>query len=187
MAKRRKAGLTLAFAAALALSGCGGQAMLEPDQKEAPDAGLASLFHTADPQSARQLVDGFYAPEAFGRWTKPKFSLVLAVPHSPPLQDPALLVKLFVPDNEMAQVKSLSLACSVNGVALAPETFTAPGGQVYARSLPAAALSGDRLSGDRLRADFTLDKWMPGTKQDPRDLGIVVTVVALKNGVSSGL
>ena len=91
-------------------------------------------------------------------------------------------MKLFIPDNEMAQLKSLSLSCSVNGVALPPETFTTPGGQVYARTLPAAALTGDRL-----QADFALDKWMPGTPQDSRNLGVVVTVVGLKSGLSSGL
>ena len=181
MVSNRRAALLLALAG-LALSGCGGQAMLEPDQKESADRGLVSLFHTADPQYAGQLVDGFYTPEAFGRWTKPKFSVVLAVPHTPPLEDPALVVKMFIPDNEMAQLKSMSLSASVNGVALGAEAFTTPGAQVYARSLPASAISGDRL-----QVNFSLDKWMPGTKQDSRDLGIVVTVVGLKSGASSGL
>jgi len=67
-------------------------------------------------------------------------------------------------------------------VALEPETFTTPGATIYARSLPAAAMAGDQV-----RADFTLDKWMPPSGQDTRELGIVVTVVALKNGVSGEL
>jgi hypothetical protein len=168
--------------AGIALSGCGRQAMMEPDQKEPADAGQFSYFQTADPQAARQLVDGFYAPENFGRWTKPKFSVMLAVPHDPPLEYPALLVKLFIPDNEIAQLKSMTLSSSVNGAALAPETFTAAGGHVYARTIPATAIREGQV-----RADFTLDKWMPGKTQDSRDLGIVVTVVGLTNGVSSGM
>jgi hypothetical protein len=168
--------------AALTLFGCSNRAMLEPDQKERLEPALGSVLHTADPQAARQLVDGFYPPEAFGRWTRPKFSIVLAVPQSPPLRDPALLVKLYIPDNEMAQLKSLTLSSSVNGAPLASETFTAAGGHVYARSVPAAAISGGRV-----RVDFTLDKWMPGAAQDRRDLGIVVTAAGLKNGVSGDL
>jgi len=164
------------------MSACGGRPMLDPDREAPVDAGLVSLFHTADPQTAQQLLEGFYGPEPFGRWAGPKFSIVLAVPHSPALRDPALLVKLFIPDNEMERLKSLRLACSVNGAALEPETFTAPGAWIYARSLPAAAMAGGQV-----RADFTLDKWMPPTVQDTRALGIVVTVVALKNGVSGEL
>jgi hypothetical protein len=170
----------LAFAA-VALSGCGRQSFLESDQRDPADAGLFSLLHAADPQAARQLLDGFYPPEQFGRWTKPKFSIVLAVPHTPALQDPTLLVKLFIPDNEMAMVKSLTLSASANGTPLAPETFTAPGAQVYVRSLPAAALTGDRV-----QIDCKLDKWMPATVRDNRDLGIVVTVAGLKSGAAAG-
>ena len=164
----------------LALSGCGSRDMLEPDQHEAPTRALFSILHTADPQAAGQLLEGFYPPEAFGRWAGPKFSMVLAVPQSPALQDPTLQMKLFVPDNEMAQLKSLTLSASVNGVALAPATFSTPGAQVYTRGLPA-------ISGDRVRIDFSLDKWMAHTPQDSRDLGIVVTVAGLKSGVSGDL
>ncbi len=156
--------------------------MLDPDQSEPKDAGLSSLFHAADPQAARQMPDGFYPPEPFGRWTRPKFSIVLAVPHSPPLEDPTLLVKLFIPDNEIAQLKSLTLSSSIAGVPLGSETYSAPGGQVYLRKLPPAALTGDRV-----RIDFSLDKWMAATPKDQRDLGIVVTVAGLKSGLSSGL
>ena len=73
MASNPRSILIAAFAG-LALFGCGGQAMLDPDQKEPADGGLVSVLLTADPQFTRLLVDGFYPPEPFGRWTKPKFS-----------------------------------------------------------------------------------------------------------------
>jgi len=165
--------LSVACLAALALCGCGRQAMLEPDQTEPPDAGFFSVLHTADPQAARQLTDGFYSPEEFGRWTKPKFSFLLRVPKS---TEPTLVVKLFIPDEEMKQLKSMTLNASINGMALGPETFSTSGNQAYLRTVPVAALAGNPA-----RIEFALDKWLPAGGKDGRDLGIVVTFAALRN------
>jgi hypothetical protein len=148
--------------------------MLDPDQTEPPDAGFSSLLHTADPQAARQLTDGFYAPEDFGRWTKPKFSLLLRVPAH--LKPATLLVKLYIPDEEIKQLKSMTLNASVNGLALEPQTFSASGHQVYLRSIPLAALATTPA-----HLEFSLDKWLPASGQEGRDLGIVVTFVGLQN------
>lgn len=156
------------------LDGCGGPAVLEPDQTEPADAGFSSVFHAADPLAARQLIEGFYSPEEFGRWTKPKFSLYLRVPSATKLSQPALVVKLFIPDVEIGRLKSMTLSAAVNGVALGPETFTSAGRQVYARSIPPAALAKDPA-----RVEFALDKWLPAGGQEGRELGIAVTFAGL--------
>ena len=82
------------------------------------------------------------------------------MPHALPLADPTLLVRASIPDDEMKLLKSMTLAASFNGLALATETFTSPGAQLYIRGNPAAALSGERA-----RVDFTLDKWSPPAKK----------------------
>lgn len=153
--------------------------MLEPDQTEPSYPGFSSVLHTVDPGTVRQLTTGFYDPEPFGRWTKPKFSIMLRIPHAPELFEPALLVNLYIPDDEMKRLKSVTLSATVNGVALGPATFTTAGRQVYVRRIPAPALTGDRA-----RVEFALDRWLPADGPDGRELGIVVTSAGLKNTIS---
>jgi hypothetical protein len=177
-------------AAALVISGallgaCGRTSRLSPDQTEPPEKELASIIHTADPRASGQLLSGFYGVEDIARWTKSKFSLELRVPSTPPLSDPALLMRLFIPDDEMARLKSIALSASVNGVALPPQSFTSSGTHIYVQSVPAAALNRSPA-----RVDFALDKWMPPGSFNPnedRELGVVVDVAALKNTVSPEL
>src|SRR5262249_23555986 len=156
---------------------CGGNfAAREPDQSSPANTELASIFHLADPRAASQAIEGFYAPESFGRWTRRAFSVLL---RNATVSEPALIAKLYIPENEIARLHSLSLSASVGGVDLAPETYTSPGAQVYVRRLPERALRSDSV-----RVDFHLDKWLAPGALDDRELGIVLTVVGLKSGTS---
>ena len=107
------------------------------------------------------------------------------VPSAPPLSDPALLVKLYIPDQEIARLKSVSLSVSVNGTALPPQSFTSGGTHIYVQPVPAVALNRSPA-----RVDFALDRWMPPGSMNPsddRELGLVVAVAGFKNNVSPEL
>jgi hypothetical protein len=182
---RRASLATIVFVCGALLSSCGSTARLSPDQTEPAQKELASIIHTADPRAGDQLISGFYDSENFGRWTKSKFSVRLRVPSAPPLSDPALLVKLYIPDEEMARLKSMSLSASVNGIALPPQAFTTGGVQFYVQTVPAAALQRSPA-----QVEFALDKWLaPGSlsPSEGRELGMVVAVAGFKNTVSPEL
>jgi hypothetical protein len=68
----------------------------------------------------------------------------------------------------------MTLSASVNGLALAPETFTQAGDHVYTREVPANALNGEAVT-----VEFSVDKSLPPTEQDSRELSLIVFSVGL--------
>jgi hypothetical protein len=172
----------LLLASALFVAACGAnRSALEPDQVGQSDSGLASIFHTADPRAAPQLLTGVYSPEAFGCWTKKAFSVALRIPEQEMAQ-PALIAQLYIPDQEMASLKSITLSATVNGVAIEPETFVNAGTLYYVRPLPSGLLAGQTA-----RVDFRLDKWMSAGTVEQRELGVVLVMVGIKDGPSTHL
>jgi hypothetical protein len=68
----------------------------------------------------------------------------------------------------------MSLSASVNGTPLSPESYTLPGEFTYSRDVPA-----NLLAGESAKVDFSLDKTMPPSGSDQRELGVVVSTVGL--------
>lgn len=142
--------------------------------EEAP--ALASVVATADPHVASQLVSGFYGVEQNAwRWTAGRFSVLLRPPRAAATNGAILQLKLAVPEVALAKLKSLSLSAYVNGTALAPETYSQAGQFVYSRDVPASLLAGDVA-----RVDFSLDKTIPPTAADRRELGVVVSMIGFQ-------
>src|SRR5262249_23535612 len=98
---------------------------LLPDQNESADASLVNAFHASDPRFAGQLLSGFHSPEAGGRWTMSRLGVMLAVPRE--TGQPVLKLTVFIPENERAALKSITLTATAGGVALDPETFATAG------------------------------------------------------------
>lgn len=137
---------------------------------------LASVVATADPHLASQLVSGFYGIEQNSwRWTSGRFSVVLRPPRSAAVQGATLQLKFAIPDVAMAKAKGMSLSAYVNGTALAPESYTQAGQFTYTRDVPAALLTGDVA-----KVEFAVDKTMPPTASDKRELGVVVSLVGFE-------
>src|SRR5690242_17815010 len=86
-----------------------------PDQSPVTESSLASVFHASDPRRTEQLLVGFYEPDAGGRWTQSRFSVMLGVPNR--VDDPVLYLRVFIPDVEIQQLKSLTLAATAAGSA----------------------------------------------------------------------
>jgi len=137
---------------------------------------LASVVATADPHVAMQLVSGFYGVEQNSwRWTAGRFSVLLRPPRTAATNGAVLQLKFAIPDVAISKMKAVSLSAYVNGTALAPESYTQAGQFIYSRDVPA-----NLLSGDVARVDFSLDKTIPPTAADRRELGVVVSLVGFQ-------
>jgi len=142
--------------------------------EEAP--ALASMVATADPHVAKQLVGGFYGVEQNSwRWTAGRFSVLLRPPRTAAANGAVLQLKFAVPDVALAKLHGVSLSAYVNGTALTPESYTQAGQFTYSRDVPATLLAGDVA-----RVDFSLDKTIPPSASDRRELGVVVSLVGFQ-------
>jgi hypothetical protein len=167
----------LAAALALALPGCKQRKVeTRPSGGEAASR-LATTVHTNDARSAGQLLSGFYGIEnGAWRWTGKQFTVALGVPAGAAQKGAVLELKLTVPPVTIEKLQSVTLSGSVDGAALAPETYTKPGQYSYRRDIPATALKGDSA-----KASFQLDKAMPPAGADLRELGIIVSAAGLES------
>jgi len=137
---------------------------------------LVSVVATADPHVAAQLVAGFYGVEQNSwRWTAGRFSVLLRPPRTAATNGAVLQLKFALPDVALSKMKGVSLSAYVNGTALAPESYTRAGQFTYSRDVPA-----NLLAGDVVRVDFSLDKTIPPSAADRRELGVVVSLVGFQ-------
>jgi hypothetical protein len=134
---------------------------------------LATVVHIADPRTSSQLLSGFYNVEQGSwRWTGRKFSVVLAIPENVSQKQISLVFKMAVPEPVIQKLKSVTLTASVNGVALAPETYRKAGEYMFTREVSAKALGGASA-----QIEFALDKALPAGANDSRELGLVATSI----------
>lgn len=139
-------------------------------------AGLASMLNVADPHSTIQLTKGFYAIEGGAwRWTARNFSAILHPPKEAAQKGALLVLKFAIADAVIQKIKSMRLSAKVNGLDLAPEEYTNPGEYTYSREVPPAALKSDAAT-----VDFTLDKALPPSASDQRELGVIVSAIGFE-------
>ncbi len=145
-------------------------------QADDQPAGLATMVNAADARTSAQLVRGFYDVEQNAwRWTGPSFAAKLRTPSTAAQKGAMLELKFTVPEVVTQKVGAVTLSASVNGQKLTPETYPKSGEYTYSRDIPASALQGESAT-----VEFTLDKYMPGTAQDVRDLGVIVTMIGFE-------
>ncbi|HXK04410.1 MAG TPA: hypothetical protein VMS37_18550 [Verrucomicrobiae bacterium] len=138
---------------------------------------MLSVLNMADPKAEPQLVKGFHGVESSAwRWTEKQFTVALRPPFGAAQKGAKLTVKLTVPQPTIDKLKTVSLSASVGGLTLPPETYTTPGDYQYVRDIPASVLAGESV-----RVDFQLDKAMPPSGADVRELGIIVFSVGLES------
>jgi hypothetical protein len=138
--------------------------------------GMASTIHMGDPRTGTQLIGGFYGIEQNAwRWTARHFSLVLRPPSGASQKGATLQVRLTVPPAVIEKLTTISLSAAIGGSALPPESYTQPGDYTYTRGVAPALLAGESV-----RVDFQLDKSMPPSGADLRDLGVVVLSAGLE-------
>ena len=144
---------------------------------EAP-SGPATVVQTADPRMAPQLVRGFHGVEQNAwRWTTGNFAVTLAPPATAAQKGAVLMFKFAVPDVVVSQLKSVQVSASVNGVALPPETYLTAGDQTFSREVPASAFQ-NRTG--LATVEFRLDKTLPPSARDRRELGVVASMIGFE-------
>lgn len=166
--------IMLSLALASAPAGCKSQKVkVQATDEESPR--MASAVSMGDPKAEAQLVTGLYGVEAGSwRWTARQFSIILRSPSGAAQSGGKLQLKLTVPPVVIEKLKAISLSASANGAALPPETYTQTGEYVYTRDVPPSALTGESV-----RLDFQLDKAMPPSGGDIRELGVIVLSASL--------
>ena len=160
----------------LLAAGCASPKAIPAQQSAEARARLASTVYAGDPNSSPQLIGGFYGIEEYSwRWTAQRFAVVLRPPEGATGEAANLVVRLGIPEVVIQKLHRISLTAMVDGAALPPETYTQPGDYTYTREVPA-----NRLTSEEVRVDFQLDRVMPPSGQDIRELGIVVTSIGLE-------
>jgi hypothetical protein len=138
----------------------------------------ASVVRSADPNTANQLIGGFYPVEGEGdnrwRWVGPDATLVLAPP-IPASKGARFRLRLYFPETQIHEIGPITLAAIVGGQALQPETFSKGGSYEFVRDVPACSLNTNLLP---IRICF--DKFTPKSETDGRDLAAVVLMAALE-------
>ena len=167
------AGLTLVLAA----EGCKRQRKPKVEPVEEESGGLLSMVQVADPRAAVQLLSGFHAVEDNAwRWTTSKFSVSLRPPAGAAQKGATLDLKLSIPEVSIKRLKSMTVSAVVNGYAVQPETYTKAGEYTYSRAVPGSALIGDAVT-----VQFSVDKFLPPSPQDQRELALVVTAIGFES------
>lgn len=171
--RRLIAGLALVIA--LAPAGCRMRKKAAQKSASEDDGQLASVVNVAEPRTAVQLTQGFYGVENNSwRWTMKNFSVALRPPRGSNQNGATLQLSFALPDAVFNKVGAVTLSARVNGADVGAQTFTQPGESVYRRDVPAAALANEVVV-----VDFSVDKTLPPTAQDARELGIVVSTIGL--------
>jgi hypothetical protein len=172
---RRKIVLAV-MAACLALTGCRSKQKVKVQATEEEAPSLASTVHTADPRVSAQLISGFYGIEDNAwRWTAGKFSVLLRPPRTSAQKGAILQLKFALPDAIIGPLKSVSLGATVNGNKLPTETYSKPGEYTYSQDVPP-----NLMAGEAVKVEFAMDKALPPTGADQRELGLVVSVVGFE-------
>lgn len=137
-----------------------------------------SYIATADLRAAVQLGPGWYQiEEGAWRWMGREATVYL---RRPPGGNPLFEARLYVPPNLLKTVGPTSLEILLNGGLLTREKISQPGEYVIRHSV-----SAEQLGGEIIRVDLKLDRAMPPSEVDKRELGAVVTALGLRSAVSS--
>ena len=137
---------------------------------------LASVIHVADPRVAPQLVSGFYDVEQNSwRWTKSKFVVTLRPPAGSAQKGATLQVKFSMPEPVTAKVGAVTVNAKVAGTALPSETYAKSGESTFSRDVPASLLNSNAV-----KVEFALDKFLPPSGADQRELGIIISTIGFE-------
>ena len=179
---RVSAGLRYATAATLAIlllasaTACRKRNKPRTDLIQEEPAGLVTMLHTADPRGAVQLLRGFHDVENDAwRWAAGDFAVTLRVPKSAAQKGANLVLKFAVAEPSIQKFGSLTVTGKLDSMDLKPEKYTAAGPATYTREIPANALTGESVT-----ASFKLDKFIPASDADQRDLGVIVSLIGLE-------
>ena len=136
---------------------------------------VASMISAGDPRAAVQFRKGFYAIEANSwRWTAKQFEVALSPPAHASDKGAQLVLHFALPDIVIQNLHSVTLSASIGDLKLDPETYDKAGQNSYTRDIPPG-----KLSGEMVLIDLGMDKAIPPSGADARELGMIVSQVGL--------
>ncbi len=139
------------------------------------DGRLLTTVRMADPRGAVQLARGFYNVEADAwRWAMKRFAVTLRPPAGASEKGAVLELRYSVPEVLLSKLGPITVTATVNGFGLPPETFSNAGDGVYTHDVAASALRGDAVT-----VEFSVDKSLPPSEQDSRELALIVSSIGL--------
>jgi len=170
--------------AALLLCGCPSN---EPESaiplpEEEPEPGavqLLSVIHVAHPQASEHLLSGFHSLEQRAwRWTEGTFAVLLEPPPPVPMHTPELEFVFSLPPVVLETAGGpITISATVDGEELEPEIYDAAGENLtYVREIPEGILD----DAEPVRVEFTVDKPMPPSDRDPRELGVIAVQIGIQ-------
>ena len=141
----------------------------------APAATLLSSVNVADPQAEPQLLRGFHGLEQRAwRWTERKFAVMLQPP--PPGQPVVLNLTFTLPAVVTEAVGGVKLTARVNGQEIGSQAYAKAGeNQQFEAAVPEGMLTAQPAE-----VEFELDKAMPPSERDARELALVVSSIAFQ-------
>ncbi|HEX5226372.1 MAG TPA: hypothetical protein VFW44_01625 [Bryobacteraceae bacterium] len=138
----------------------------------------ASIVHMADPATAGQLIQGFYAVEGTGenswRWVAPEVALALGPPRVAK-NGARLRIRLYFPETQIDKVGPIRLTAFVDGEALAPQTYAKAGNYEFVRDIPQCLLDSNVVP---VRLSFY--PYAPKSDTEGRILAAVMSMAALE-------
>src|SRR5271157_2880567 len=118
-------GPVLAVALALVPTGCKRPEKVQVQETVEEGPRMVSTLMMGDSKVERQLISGFYGIEGGAwRWTARQFTAVLKTPFGASQRGGTLELSLTVPPVVLEKLKTVSLAASIDGKPLPPETYT---------------------------------------------------------------
>jgi hypothetical protein len=137
---------------------------------------LSNMIRVADPRVATRLVKGFYSTDnEYWRWTARESSIILNPPKDAAQRGAVLVLRYAIVEAVLASLKTLDLTIAVDGIALPTQHYEKPGQFTLRLDVPVEALRYDPV-----RVDFTLDKALPPSGREVRELGFIVSEVGLE-------
>lgn len=147
---------------------------VEPGETQRAYAGVADLAAGA---ATPLRLEGFYELEnGTFRWTKRNFAVTFAKRDSSGGGVSRLILKVYVPDSTIQKLGPIRLTARLGDHVLVPATYRAVGTYTFERELQT-----EWLSANASRFEFSLDKSLPPTPADRRELGIIVVQALLLN------
>jgi hypothetical protein len=158
----------------IALAGCSRQPPAAQVIDEPP--GLEQTVVMGNLNHAKQLTRGFYAiEEGAWRWTKGKFSVVLAPPLQAGSKGATLVARITIPPALIEKLSDVTFNTSVNGLRLKTATYDKPGSVNMRLDVPAKAFEREPAT-----VDFVLDKVLPPRAGDQRELGVIASSIGFE-------
>ncbi len=139
---------------------------------------LSSTVNVADPKITSQLLWGFHdLSDNAWRWTTRKFTVALQRPVGSEQNGARLHLRFFVPDSEIQALGPLKLTAQISAYRLSSMRVRRGGSYEYIVDVPREALFTEILP-----VDFVLNKAMPPSERDARELGVVVSSIQIARG-----